>query len=192
MSEISIRFAGFGGQGIVLAAVTAAHAAIIYEGKVAIQTQSYGPESRGGSSKAEVIISDEEINYPLIDAPDILIALSQEAIEKYYPATHDDSIIVIDPAYIKAADKYNARKRYEIPAARLADGLGSRQISNMVILGALIRLTHIISESALVKSIQDNTGKAFHASNLKGMKAGARYVEMNYHGDIKGKDDDAN
>lgn len=176
MSKISIRFSGFGGQGIVLSAITIASGAVLYEDKPALQTQSYGPESRGGASKAEVIISDEEIEYPLIDEADVLIALSQEALEKYLHETHHNSLVIIDPVFVRDRPETDQVRLIEIPAAELADKIGSRVVMNMVILGALVALTSVISKESLEKSIKDNTPDAFHESNLAGMKAGIRYV----------------
>ena len=118
MSKISIRFGGFGGQGIIMSSIIVASGAVIHEGKSAIQTQSYGPESRGGSSKSEVIVSDKEIDYPMIEKADVLIALSQEALDRYFPDTHENSVVIFDPAFIKEIPKGNHVKLVEIPSVR--------------------------------------------------------------------------
>ena len=78
-----IRIAGFGGQGVILAGIVLGKAASLYDGLYAVQTQSYGPEARGGASRAEVVISDEEIDYPKVQSPDILVAMSHEALITY-------------------------------------------------------------------------------------------------------------
>ena len=104
--KYKIRLSGEGGQGIILAGVILAEAAI-YDGFNAIQSQSYGPEARGGASKAEVIISDEEINYPKIKVPEILLILSKEAYKKYFKDISKNGIIVVDDS-IQITDKSNA------------------------------------------------------------------------------------
>jgi 2-oxoglutarate ferredoxin oxidoreductase subunit gamma len=177
MSKISIRFSGFGGQGIVLASIIMAKGAVLHEGKSAVQTQSYGPESRGGASKSDVIVSDKEIDYPLVEKPDILIALSQEALDKYIRDTQDDGLVIIDPVFIKELPKIDGVKVTEIPAATLADEIGNRLAANIVVLGALVALRPIISEASLEKAVKDNTPSASHTSNLSGMLAGLEYAK---------------
>lgn len=177
MSKIAIRFSGFGGQGIVLSSIIIAHGAVLHEGKSAVQTQSYGPESRGGSSKSEVIVSDKEIDYPLIEKADVLIALSQEALDRYLHDTHEGSLVIIDPVFIKEIPKVDHIKVIEIPSAKLADEIGSRLAANIIILGALIALTSVISEGSLEKAIKENTPPASHQMNISGMRAGIEYVK---------------
>ena len=177
MSQISIRFGGFGGQGIVLSAIIIASGTVLHEGKSAIQTQSYGPESRGGSSKAEVIVSDKDIDYPLIEKADVLICLSQDALDSYFHDTHENSLVIIDPAFINDVPGSDHVRLIEIPSTKLADELESRLVANMIILGALIALTSVISEDSLEKSIKDNTPSAFHELNISGMRAGIRYAQ---------------
>lgn len=177
MSKISVRFSGFGGQGIVLSSIIVASGAVIHEGKSAIQTQSYGPESRGGSSKSEVIVSDKEIDYPMIEKADVLVALSQEGLDRYFPDTHEGSLVIIDPAFIKEVPKGKDVKVIEIPSTKLADELGSRLAANIIILGALIALTSVISEESLEKAIKENTPPASHPMNISGMRAGIEYVK---------------
>jgi len=177
MSKISVRFGGFGGQGIVLSSIIIATGAVIHEGKSAIQTQSYGPESRGGSSKAEVIVSDHEIDYPIVEKADVLVALSQEALDKYLPDTLENGVVIIDPAFIKEIPKGNHLKLVEVPSAKLADEIGSRLAANMIILGAVVALTSVISEESLNKAIKDNTPPASHQMNISGMRAGIEYVK---------------
>ena len=95
-----IRFSGSGGQGIITAGILLAQAAAIKGGKNAVQSQSYGPEARGGASKAEVIISDDEINYPKIVSPDIVISLTQEAYNKYAVDLKDDAVVIVDTTMV--------------------------------------------------------------------------------------------
>lgn len=176
MPRRAIRFSGFGGQGIVLASIIIAKGAVLQEGWSAVQTQSYGPESRGGACKSDVIVSDKEIGYPLIEKADVLIALSQEALEKYICFTEKDSLVIIDPVFIKEVPKVDHVKIIEIPAAKLADEIGNRLAANIVILGALISLTSVISAKSLETSIRENTPSSSHESNLCGMVAGIEYV----------------
>ena len=160
----------------MLSSIIIAKGAVLHEGKAAVQTQSYGPESRGGSSKSDVIVSDKEIDYPLLEKADVLVALSQEALEKYIPDTKEDSLVVIDPVFIKEVPKVHRVKTVEIPAAKLADEIGNRLAANVVVLGALIALTGVISPGSLEKAVKENTPSASHELNLSGMLAGLDYV----------------
>src|SRR4030042_4909584 len=91
-----IRLGGSGGQGIILMGIILAEAIGIYEGKSVAQTQSYGPEARGGSSKSEVVISDEEIDYPKAMKPDLLLAMNQKSCDDFYPDLKPDGMLIVD------------------------------------------------------------------------------------------------
>ena len=121
-----IRIAGFGGQGIILAGIVIGKAAALHDDLFAVQTQSYGPEARGGASKTEVVISDEEIDYPKVQNPDILVAMSQEALMAYLDDLKDGGILIIDPDMIneetiKEFIKEHQIKLYKAPATRTAE-----------------------------------------------------------------------
>ena len=109
-----VRFAGFGGQGIALAGYILGRAASVYAQLNATMTQSYGPESRGGASASDVIISDHEITYPSIRKPDILVILSQEAFDKYKVDLDDDMLLLVDTDTVKL-DAENKGTIYQIP-----------------------------------------------------------------------------
>jgi 2-oxoglutarate ferredoxin oxidoreductase subunit gamma len=176
MPQLAIRFCGFGGQGIVLSSIIVASGAIHHEGKSAVQTQSYGPESRGGASKSEVIISDNVIDYPLIEKADVLVALSQEGLEKYVRDTREGGLLIIDPVFIKEIPKIENIRVVEIPSVKIAGVIGSLLIANMVILGALIALTSVISTDSLRKAIEENTPPDSHQMNISGMLAGIEFA----------------
>ncbi|WP_400201476.1 2-oxoacid:acceptor oxidoreductase family protein, partial [Methanobrevibacter smithii] len=92
-----LRIGGFGGQGVILAGIILGKAACLFDKNEAVQTQSYGPEARGGASKCEVVISDEKIDYPKVQSPDILVAMSHEALLKYIVDLKDNGILIVDP-----------------------------------------------------------------------------------------------
>ncbi|HOP80709.1 MAG TPA: 2-oxoacid:acceptor oxidoreductase family protein, partial [Armatimonadota bacterium] len=96
-----IRLSGSGGQGLILAGIILAEAAAIYEGKEAVQTQSYGPESRGGASKSEVVISGSEIDYPKVTSPDLLLAMTQESCTKYLGDLKEGGIAILDSFFVE-------------------------------------------------------------------------------------------
>ncbi len=165
-----VRFSGFGGQGIILSAVILGRAAVMYDSKHAVQTQVYGPEARGGASMSALIIDDEPILFPKVTNPDIFVIMSQEGFEKYGADAPDNAVMVLDSSLVHSRPKC----RYiEIPATREAKETLKRDIvANIVMLGALVATTKVVSDSALEKAILDSVPKGTEALNTKAMKKG--------------------
>ena len=127
-------------------------AACIYSNKNAVQTQSYGPESRGGGCKSEVIIADEAIDFPKVDDPDIVITMSQEAYYKYASNARKGATILVDPNMVTDRNSPSNTKIYNVPATQFAEELGKRIIANVVMLGALTAITNIVTPEAMKKA----------------------------------------
>ena len=130
MSTTEIKFGGFGGQGVILAGIIVGRAASIYNDKFATLTQSFGPEARGSACSAQVIVSDSRITYPYVTKPEILLAMSQEACNKFLPEASDDATVIIEEDLVKPNDLKQGMKLYGIPATRLAEELGLPHISS--------------------------------------------------------------
>ncbi|MEM2420093.1 MAG: 2-oxoacid:ferredoxin oxidoreductase subunit gamma [Candidatus Bathyarchaeia archaeon] len=173
--RIEIRFAGFGGQGIIKSGIMTAMAACIYGGKHAVQTQSYGPESRGGACRSEVIISDEEIDFPKVTEPDILVLMSQHAYHEYAETVKKGGIIILDPDMIPSEKMLEGVKVFKVPATRMAEKLGRRIVANVVMLGAFAAITGIVDKEALEESIKANVPKGTEELNLKAFEIGYEY-----------------
>lgn len=171
MKNYEIRLSGSGGQGLILAGIILARAAVIDKRKVT-QTQSYGPESRGGSSRADVIISDHEIYYPEAMNFNCLLALTQEACDKYLFDLRETGILIIDTTHVKNL-ALAAENTYELPFTDIAiEKLGSAITTNILSLSFLVRLTKVVEESSLEQSIRESVKPAFIDLNLKAMKLG--------------------
>ena len=165
-----IRFSGFGGQGIILSAVIIGRAAVMYDNKYAVQTQVYGPEARGGASMSQVIIDDEEILYPKVSKPDIFVIMSQEGFEKYGAGAQDPAVMLVDSTLVHSRPQCRC---IEIPATAEAKQTLKRDIvANIVMLGALVAATHVVSEESLKKAILDSVPKGTEDLNLKAMQLG--------------------
>ena len=174
--RLEIRLAGFGGQGIIRAGLMLAMASCIYEGKNAVQTQSYGPESRGGACKSEVVISDEDIDYPKVVEPDILVVLSQEAYNAYVETVKKGGLLLLDPGMVPLRESKNVGVRvFMIPAAKIAEQLGKTIVANVVMLGALVSITKIIGIEAFRKSLLSNIPKGTEKLNLAALRKGYEY-----------------
>jgi 2-oxoglutarate ferredoxin oxidoreductase subunit gamma len=170
-----VRFGGFGGQGIVLSSVVLGLAAV-YDDKYAAQRASYGSEARGGKCKSEVIISDEEISYPLIDNLSVLVIMSQQAFDSYINELQPDGLLIVDPDMIDDPDMRKDVRVLRVPAAKTADSLGNRIIANMIMLGALQGITGMVTEGSLKKSIEVSVPKRFVELNLNAMNRGRKIV----------------
>jgi len=170
-----VRFGGFGGQGIVLSSVVLGLAAV-YDDKYAAQRASYGSEARGGKCKSEVIISNEEISYPLMDNLSVLVIMSQQAFDSYINELQPDGLLIVDPDMVDDSDRINDVRVLRVPAAKTADSLGNRIIANMIMLGALQEKTRMVTESSLKKSIEESVPKRFIELNLNAMNEGRKIV----------------
>ena len=166
-----IRLSGSGGQGLILAGIILARAAVIDKHKVT-QTQSYGPESRGGYSRADVIISDREIFFPEATNFDCLLALTQEACDKYLFDLRDTGVLIIDTTYVKNL-ALAAENTYEEPFTDIAlEKLGSPISTNILSLAFLVKVTGIVKEASLKQSIAESVKPAFVEINHKAMQIG--------------------
>lgn len=165
-----VRFSGFGGQGIILSAVILGRAAVMYDNKFAVQTQVYGPEARGGASMSAVIIDDAEILYPKVSNPGIYVIMSQEGFEKYGANAQEPAVMLIDSSLVHSRPKCRC---IEIPATQEARGTVKKEIvANIVMLGALVAATQVVSGEALRKAILDSVPKGTEDLNLKAMQLG--------------------
>lgn len=168
--RVTIQFCGFGGQGIVLSSVILGTAAVTMAGLNGVQTQSYGSEARGGECQAELILSRGPINSPLTDRVDILVAMSQSALDKYLGRLRPGGTLLIDPELVKEPqvfpDGLDGITVAKVPATQMASELGARIVANMVMLGFLQQATGLLSEEALTQTIADNVPQRFLELNL--------------------------
>jgi len=172
--QVKIRICGISGMGVILTSIILGKAAI-YDNKNAIQTQSYGAEQRGAKVRGDVIISDAEtIIYPEIDQADILIAFSQEAFDFYSPFTKEDSQLFLNSDLITSPPEKETV--YTIPAIKFASELHNDKVVNMILLGALIRKTKIISKDSIIKSISETVPESYKEINLQAFEIGYEYI----------------
>lgn len=171
---LEIRLAGMGGQGMILAGVILADAAI-RDGKYAVQTQSYGPEARGGASRSEVIVSDQEIDYPQVIETDVLLCMSQQACDRYFRDTKRNGLLIVDQAHVRRSPSMRAIK---VDLTGWAVEETGREITaNVVALGFLVGLTDVLSQSALEAAVLARTPKGTEQMNLKAVARGFAEAE---------------
>jgi 2-oxoglutarate ferredoxin oxidoreductase subunit gamma len=171
-----VRFSGFGGQGIILSAVIIGRASVMYDNKYAVQTQVYGPEARGGASMSAVIIDDDPILYPEVSVPDIYVIMSQEGFEKYGANAQETAVMLVDSTLVHSRPKCRC---IEIAATKEAKQTLKKDIvANIVMLGALVAATHVVSEEALKKAILDSVPRGTEELNLKAMQIGLQLGKL--------------
>jgi 2-oxoglutarate ferredoxin oxidoreductase subunit gamma len=168
LNRIEIIIGGFGGQGVLLIGKILAEAAM-YDGKNVVQTRLYGAEARGGATRSDVIISNEEIDYPLVIKADVLIAMSNQAFNQYIDSVKEDGIIIIDEDLVKEEIK-SKRKAHilKVPATKLASyELKFPIVANMIMIGVIANFTNIISSNSIIKAIKKNVPRKIEEINLK-------------------------
>lgn len=164
--KTEVRIVGLGGQGVVIAGQILGRAAV-YDGKNAVQTQSYGAEARGSAAKSEVIISDRKIGFPMVRKCDILIAMSQETVDKNIKDLKEDGTLLVDSSTVKDVPETSARV-FKIPASEMSEKtFGEKLYANMIMLGALVKTTSIVSGNALENAIRDTVTKKSVSINIE-------------------------
>lgn len=178
MSEYhEIRLSGSGGQGILLAGAILCEAVGFYDGKYVTQTRSYGPESRGGASRSEIIISDEKIGFPAATKPDLVLAMTQESVDKYLNDINRDGIIIIDDSIVENIPDINANI-FKIPLTQIAiEKVGKKITANMIALGSIAAIVDWFSKESFKKAILAKSPKGSEEINIKAFKTG--YNETN-------------
>jgi 2-oxoglutarate ferredoxin oxidoreductase subunit gamma len=174
MGRKEIRAAGFGGQGIVLSGSIVGKAASIFDKGFAALTQSYGPESRGGSCRAEVIVSDVPIDYPYVVSPQVQIILSQDAYAEYGRNAPPETLLIVDSDLVRIDPSQNP-KPLSIPASRMAQDLGRPVVANIIMLGFLAARNDIVSCEGLKKAILDSVPAGTEDFNMKAFELGYSY-----------------
>ena len=165
-----LRLSGSGGQGVITAAIIFAEAAVA-EGKEAVQSQSYGPEARGGASKSEVIIDDGPIYHPHVLVPDLVLAMTQKAADKYYGDLNADGLLVLDDSLVPETPDFPHVVR--IPITKLAiEQVGKPLFANIVALGALVRLTNLVSFDTIRQSVAHRVPPHTVEQNMKALQVG--------------------
>ena len=165
-----IRLSASGGQGLILMGIILAEAIGIYDGKYVAQTQSYGPEARGGSSKSEVIVSDEEIDYPKAMKLDLLLAMSQKSCDEFYGDLKPDGLLIVDSTFVT---QIPTSKTFQVPFTRMAREKFEREVvANIIALGALTQLTPIVSPKAVESAVLARVPKGTEKLNRDALRAG--------------------
>jgi 2-oxoglutarate ferredoxin oxidoreductase subunit gamma len=172
MEGTGICFAGFGGQGVILAGMIVGRAASIYDGKFATLTQSFGPEARGSACSAHLLVSPEPILYPYVTRPDILVAMSQEAYRRFGPTLKPGGMLLHEEELVQLREATRDAQAFGIPATRFAEELGRRLVLNVVMVGFTTAVTCVVSPEAVRQAIRDSVPPGTETLNLAAFEKG--------------------
>ena len=173
--EKHILISGFGGQGVIMAGDILGTAATLYDGKFATMTQAYGPEARGGACSVQVIISEEEVLFPYIKEPHVLICLSQEGYSKNIDSLRDGGMLLLDADLVRTKNISSDVTAYNIPATRFAEELGNKMMANIVMLGFLAAIYDLVSAKALRKAMLTSVPAPTREMNARAFERGSEY-----------------
>ena len=176
MAQTDLTIAGVGGQGSILAGVILGSAAVTFDGKYATQTQAYSSELRGGFAAAWVIISDDPVEFPRVTHPDILVAQAQDSISRFGEVIKPEGILIVDSDMVHEIPP-KVKHLYKVPATTIArNEIKLAVVANMVMLGALCKITGIVKRQALEQAIAAAVPKGKEQINLEAFKLGAERV----------------
>jgi 2-oxoglutarate ferredoxin oxidoreductase subunit gamma len=175
MERMRMVFTGSGGQGVITAAIIFAEAAVIHEGLNATQSQAYGAAARGGSTRTDIIISDEEINFPKVIQPNMLVCLTQEAYNTYSGIIRPGGMLLTDSRFVKQERKVDAWQ-VELPMYKaVIDGIGKPIVFNICMLGAVVALTELVRPESIMAVLKERIPSGFLEMNQKALDMG---IEM--------------
>ena len=173
IGDMSIRFCGFGGQGIILSAVVLGNALVLQRGLYAAQTQSYGSEARGGQCQAELIVSEKPIQTPIRATNDILVVMFQTAFNTYIDSLRKDGTLFVDSELVPDLGRVSPETVcYRVPVTETAAALGNKMAANMVMLGYFAGTTGLVSLEDLDAALAENVKERFLDLNKKATRAG--------------------
>ncbi len=177
MERSRLVFSGSGGQGVITAAIILAKAAAIFEGKNAVQSQSYGAAARGGATRSDILISEEDINFPKVIQPNILVSLTQESYTKFTPILRPGGLLLLDAKYVTIAKKVDA-KHVSLPMYEtVMEKIGKPIVFNICMLGALIGLSSLVKPESILKVLETTIPKDFMDMNKKALDLGIKMGE---------------
>ncbi|MCY3411986.1 MAG: 2-oxoacid:acceptor oxidoreductase family protein [Candidatus Heimdallarchaeota archaeon] len=178
VNRMELRFRGQGGQGSITMGYIFGRAASIYEGKNSMLSEAYGPEIKGGYARADVVIQVEDLNYPLVDNPEILVVLSQEAWQAEKNNVREDGIVIYESQVVHPEKiEGDKRKYYGVPALEMALELKNRVVMNVIMMAVTQELTNAVSKESLEKALLDRIPPRFKDLNLSALKVGYEFAQ---------------
>ncbi|MGW8301258.1 MAG: 2-oxoacid:acceptor oxidoreductase family protein, partial [Desulfobacterales bacterium] len=177
MERCRMVFSGSGGQGVITASIILSEAAVLYENLIAVQSQSYGAEARGGATRSDVIISDTVINFPKVIQPNVLVCLTQAAYGKFSPIIRPGGLLITDPRFVETEKKVDAQQKEIQMYETVMSDIGNPIVFNICMLGAVIGLTGLVKPESIMKSLENRIPADFLEMNRKALDIGFKLGE---------------
>ena len=175
MAVTEMKFGGFGGQGVILAGMIVGKAAALFDKKEATLTQAFGPEARGSSCSAQLVVSDAPILYPYVTHPNVMVLMSQDAYTRFSPEVARGGTLIIEEDMVNPGKVPNDARIYKVPATRIAEELGKRMVLNIVMVGFFTAVTKIVGVEAMRKAVQDSVPRGTTELNLEAFDRGYQW-----------------
>jgi len=175
MGKTEIKLSGYGGQGVIMSASVIGKAAAIFDEKYSTMVQSFGPEARGSSCSATVIVDDHMIAYPYVKHPDVLVVMSQESLTRFGSEIAEGGILIIEEELVKLDTVPNNARVFSVPATRFAEELGKKLVTNIVMVGFFTAVTQVISHDAMRRAVLESIPKGTEDLNTKAFEKGYEY-----------------
>ena len=170
-------FSGSGGQGVITAAIILAEAAVLYENLNVVQSQSYGAEARGGATRSDIIIADSTIHYPKVIQPNVLVCLTQDAYNRFYPVIRPGGLLITDARYVKTEKKVDAQQKEIAMYETVMEEIGKPIVFNICMLGVVIALTKLVKTESIMKALKRRIPKEFLGMNRSALDIGMKLGE---------------
>ena len=167
-----VRITGYGGQGVILSAHILGKAATIYDGRHATMTQSFGPEARGSACSAQLVISDEPIDYPYLREMDVLVAMSQEGFDLFIDKLKEGGVLIVEQDLVRLDRHADRPRTFAVPATRIAENLGRRIVQNMAMLGYVGAMTDLVQVDSLRQAIASSVPTGTEDLHLTAFEGG--------------------
>ena len=177
MERCRLIFSGSGGQGVITAAIILAESAVLHDNLNAVQSQSYGPEARGGATRTDIIISDKKINYPKVIQPNVMVCLTQEAYNKFYPIIRPGGLLITDTRFVQIQRRVDARQLEFAMYETVMKKIGKPIVFNICMLGLLIGLTQLVRPESVMKVLKERIPAGFIEMNQKALDCGLKLAE---------------
>jgi len=177
MEKYRMVFSGSGGQGVITAAIILAEAAVLHEGLIAVQSQSYGAEARGGATRGDLIISEFPILFPKVTQPNVLVCLTQEAYDKFTPIIRPGGLLLSDDRFVEPRKKVDARQVSLPMFQTVMEELGDPVAFNICMLGALMGLIGVVRVESILAVIAKRVPEAYVEMNGKALSLGVGLTE---------------
>ena len=176
MARCRMVFSGSGGQGVITAAIILAEAAVLYENLMAVQSQSYGPEARGGATRSDGIIDDFEIQFPKVFQPNVLVCLTQQAYNKFNSIIRPEGLLITDTRFVSVERKVDARQVPLPMYQNVMEKIGKPIVFNVCMLGAVIGLTRLVKPESILRVLQNRIPPGFLKINQEALELGEALV----------------